>query len=190
MNVFSALALVSFVASISLGIFVLGIDPRSRRNQVFCLLTLSGAWWALGYVFMHSAPDEAFYRQWLNLDSFGWVLSPPLVLTFFALLTRSRALMLRRWLFWVIYLPVVPLLWRTLTASSILDATITGGPLGWIEIPAYGSPWFLSYTAYSVGCTLWALLLCWLWARRPSTSQRERRQAAIVVASGAVTLLA
>jgi PAS domain S-box-containing protein len=190
LNVFSALALVSFVAAISLGVFVLGIDPRSRRNQVFCLLTLSGAWLALGYVFMHSAPDEAFYRQWLKLDSFGWVLAPALVLHFFVLFTRPPELVRRRWFFWIIYLPVLPFLWRALTASSILDATVTSSPLGWIEIPAFGSPWSLSFMAYAVGYMLWALLLCWLWTKRPSTSQRERRQARIMVGSGLVTLIA
>jgi PAS domain S-box-containing protein len=190
LNVFSALSLVSFVASISLGIFVLGIDPRSRRNQVFCLLTLSGAWWSLGYVFMHSAPDEAFYRQWLNLDSFGWILAPVLVLHFFVLLSRPPEIMRRRWFFWAIYLPALPFLWRALTATSPLGTTVAGSPLGWIEVPAFGSPWLLSYTAYAIGYVLWALLLCRLWIERPSTGGRERRQAAIVLASGLTTLIA
>ncbi|MGA3030725.1 MAG: response regulator [Candidatus Limnocylindrales bacterium] len=190
MNVFSALALVSFIAYLGLGIFVLGIDPRSRRNQVFCLMALGGAWWALGYVFMHSAPDQAFYLQWLNLDAYGWIVSPALVLHFFVLFTRPPELVHRRWFFWVIYLPVLPFLFRALTTTSPLDATVASGPLGWVEIPAFGSPWLFSYTAYAVSYVLWALLLCWLWTKRPSTSQRERRQARIVVGSGLVTLIA
>ena len=189
MNIFSALELIAFVSYVGLGIFVLQIDIRSRRNQVFCLMTLSFACWALGYVFMHSAPDEAFYRQWLRLSSSGWVFTPPLVLHFFILFTRPLSLTGRRWLLGVIYLPAFAFLYRALTAT-VLAGTVSRGALGWIELPDYGSPWFFAFTAYYVACTLLAFALCWSWSRRPSTSRQEQRSASVVVLSGLLTLAA
>ena len=187
MNLFALLALAGFVAYAGLAIFVLLLAPRSRVHQMLSVFTVSLAWWALAYVFMHSAPDVVFYWRWLRVSAFGWVFAPVLLLHFCALLTHPPTIVRRRWLFWVIYLPVLPFLYRASTAN-ILTRVIEHGPFGWIEVPDYTSPWFLTFTAYYFAYLVSGLGMCYLWGRRASSPQ-ERRQASIVVVTGGASLL-
>lgn len=70
-NYFAVSALINFVTSISLGIYIFFKDPEKRLNQSFTLFALSLAAWSLGYFFWQIAHDPGTALFWSRGLMFG-----------------------------------------------------------------------------------------------------------------------
>ena len=185
MNAFSLLSFLSFVICVYLGVHVLRLDARSRTNRVFVGLCASLGVWAFSYTFVYPATDDATRWFWYRLSGIGWTTFAAFALHFFLTITNTERVLKRPWLMAAIYVPAAVFLVRVWTGTLLVEGFETG-PLGTVEDQAAGTVWYSTYSIYYLGYMVTGLVLVWLNGRR-STSEHVRKQARLIVYSGAAT---
>ena len=178
MNVFAVASLLSFVASLFLGVLVLSLDPWRRLNQVFFLLCCALAGGALvefGYRSSVTFNQAVF---WWHLD-FCWPLIPAFLLHFVLLFTRRER-------------PAPRLLLALVYGVSValLGLEVAGV---WITAPSEKTWWGWTYglppqRAWAWGVTLWGsgvgftgVVLCMRYFFRTQSRWRKRQAALITL---------
>lgn len=185
------LSLCSILASalyICLGAYILRSNPRARLNRVFFLACLSFLFWSFSYTFLPGAPDKEQAWFWFKMSAPGWTLSPALLLHFLILMSRNEAWLERRWVYPVIYLPGVYFLIQALFGRmGVSDFVWT--EFGWSDLYEPLTPSYAAYLLYFSTYILFGLWLVMQWGRS-SGLIAERRQAQLIVYTGAPVLLA
>lgn len=69
----SFLSIITFLSSITLGIWCIILDPKSKLNQAFLLISISAAIWSFGYIFVFKENDKETIWFWYRFASIGWL---------------------------------------------------------------------------------------------------------------------
>ena len=178
MNLLVHLSVLSFIVYVFLGLYAFLLEPKQKLNQLFLLLCLSFALWALSYSFVLCAWSTSVYLFWSKLSVLGWGAFSSIILHISLTLTNSRLLQKPGFLP-LIYLPGFAVIFYELflygsTASnwySVLDKL-----------------YFYFNALYYVSFCIISLYLIKRWGDNQN-SKRERLQAAWIVGSGTLTLL-
>jgi len=147
-----------------LGTYVLFLNSKATMNRIFFFICLSLTIWAITFSLGVAAPDFETSLFWRRVSSLGWGTIYAILFHFFLYLTKGKMLTRVKWVYALIYLPVLFNLFvygiYSPLAVQHYELVFTGG--GWINI-ATGSMWDwyfnLYYTLFSLG-VLW-LLLSW-----------------------------
>jgi PAS domain S-box-containing protein len=186
---FQLTSLVAGIGHLALGAWVLAEDRRARANRLFAFLSVCFFVWSVGWGMFVAAPDLETAKFWERLGLFGWLLPPALLLNLFLVITGDRREQLASWVLAAIYLPPLVLLAVNLRGPAMSDAFVRSS-LGWAERLQTDSFWYWFFVVYGVGFSGLALARLWRWGRT-RTLVRERRQARVMLLSGAsATLLA
>lgn len=188
MHLLSLLAFLVTGFHLALGIFLLRSNPRAALNRIFFLICVSLAFWSFGYSFLQGAPTQEEAWLWFKVSSPGWTLAPALLLHFLILLARQGKLLERRGAYLALYAPAVYFFGRALFGElGVVEFVDT--PFGWSEVYGPVSIGFMVYLVYFSGYILFGLWLVWQFGRKSEVTA-ERRQAAVLVYSGAPVLAA
>ncbi|MGE5415483.1 MAG: ATP-binding protein [Acidobacteriota bacterium] len=173
MNPFSILALLSVVADLYLGIYVLRLDVRARTNRVFFLMCLTLAIWSLGNGFIYSAHDKAEIWHWHRITAFGWALVGGIYLHFVISMVKPW-LLKQWWIYPVLYVPGILCVYKVYQDYfTVID--FARGPYGWYEIGAPLDIGFILFILYFSSYVLIGSYMIWQASQKAATN-RERLQ--------------
>ncbi len=187
MNVFSLLSFLSFAICAYLAVHVLRLDVRSRTNQTFVGLCASMGIWSFAYTFVYPEHNDEVRWFWYRMSGIGWTTFAAFALHFFLTITDTRSVTRRPWLVALLYAPAVAFLIRLWTGTLLVEGFVSG-PLGTLEVQVAGTPWHTAYSTFYLAYMVVGLGLVWLHGRR-SNSPQQRRQARVIVLSGAASTL-
>ncbi len=187
MNYLAFIYFIVFLVYLYFGIYVLLLDPKSRQNRLFFIVSISFQVWALGYTFMalSETKDDAFF--WYKVCSPGYAFLPVLNLHFFLETAGQR---IQKKLFWIlssIYGVALIFTIKSATGTLVLK-DLEKAPFGWYEIPAKGSSWLMAYIFYYTIIPFISFLVILKW-RKKTESFLEKKQAAIILISGITTMI-
>ena len=188
MHLLSLLAFLVTGFHLALGVYLLKSNPRAALNRIFFLICVSLAFWSFGFSFLQGAPTKEEAWFWFKVSSPGWTLTPSLLLHFLILLVRKEKLLDRRGAYVALYAPAFYFFGRALFGEmGVVDFVET--PFGWSDVYGPLSVGYAIYLVYFSSYILYGLWLVWQFGRQ-SEVIAERRQAAVLVYSGAPVLVA
>lgn len=185
-NVFASLSFLVFFVYIFLGGYVLSVEPRSNLNRVFFLLSAAFALWALTFTFFYIAPDKQSAWFWYNLSALGRIVYPAILLHLVLLFTKKDFITKNWYNSIFLYLPALLFVIASLRGPFITQDLVQINSL-WYESLITTGWWWISYNLYYLIYDAGALIIIALWGYN-SQILRERRQARIIVFTGALAL--
>ncbi len=185
MNVISLLANIALVVYLYLGIHVLILDRKSEANRVFFLVCLCMALWTLGAVFAFSSDTKDDFMFWFRLGSYPNIIFYPMTVHFCLALTKLVPL--RVPVYALIYLPALPVYYRSFTGNILFRDFMRVGDY-WVFLPDYSSPWLAYVAAYYFACMMTGAVCFIAWSMRAKTN-KERKQGRIIAAALLVSIV-
>ena len=120
MNYFALLPLIAFSANLTLGFYILYIDPKKNINRIFSFVTFALATWALGNFFTFISPDPEIALHWNKLAILGSSLYPVFLLHFFLIFTKRKYISKKIYLM-SLYLPSCFFIFINFTTNLIVE---------------------------------------------------------------------
>ncbi|MFH0956966.1 MAG: histidine kinase N-terminal 7TM domain-containing protein [Candidatus Aenigmatarchaeota archaeon] len=183
MNFYSLLPLSGFLISMSLGLFALRANSRSRLNQTFALFMFSTSLWSISSFLIYNSPSPETAFLWDKTETFGSFLSASFMLHFCLSFTKSR--FLKRKLFPVaMYMPVLFFTYVNVTTKMLTQSEI---PSYWGYSIIPGELYYL-FAAWITAYALASVFACSLFFLR-SKSHAERSQALLLTAGILVMII-
>lgn len=135
-NVISLLLYLMLYAYLYIGIYTLSLRRNDFVNRAFFGLCLSASTWVLTFSIANSAQNYESALFWRMLSVFGWGIFYSLMLDFTLLLTNKSLLLRKKWLYLVIYGPVlINILVFALISNIALDQyNLVRTEAGWIHV--------------------------------------------------------
>ena len=181
-NIIAILSILATGVFVYLVIYALILDWRSRPNQVFAALSLSFAVWNFGHSHLLLSATLTDVWTWYRVSSVGWALGPPLLVHFFALISRNRWFARSPLALAALYVAGFVFLIKQLTGKLLVkDFVMT--PLGWDEVFYFSHGWSLAYMTFYLVCSLLGLGMVWRWGVT-ATEPRHRKQARVILFTG------
>jgi len=188
MNVFSLILTILSVIYIVMGIKVFRLDQRSRLNKLFLVLNICLSIWSLASALYISAQNAAECAFWYKLSSVGFYLFIGSVLHFFLFFTKKEKFLSRWWMYALLYSPGIVFSFMEVTFDFYVKSYFHGLN-GWIITAQTDSIWFITSLVYIVAYTGACILLSSRFLKTVIT-QRERKQAKVLIFTSAISLLA
>ncbi|MBN1533737.1 MAG: PAS domain-containing protein [Spirochaetes bacterium] len=185
MNILSFLATISFVLYLYLGFHALKLDKGSPANRIFFLVCLCIALWTFCAIFAFSSDTKDEFLFWFALGAIPNIAFYPITLHFS--LTLTRLVSLRPLVYAAVYLPALPLYYRTFTGHILFRDFVKTGNY-WEFLPDYGSPWFTYVVAYYFICMAAGAVCLVVWSRRAKTN-KERSQGRIIFIAMLISIM-
>lgn len=184
MNIFALLSLAVLPFYIFLGWYVFVLKPKSRINRIFILLPACFAIWAFTFIFFYSAPDKQTAWFWYNLSSLGRFFYPAVLLSITLFFTKNRFIT-KKWYYSLpLYIPAFIFLYAIFTGPFITQDLLFINS-EWYESLITDNIWWYAYTSYYLAYFILAFLIIGRWGYK-STILRERKQALIILSTGAL----
>jgi len=162
--IYSFIYFAVFIIYPLLGVYVLSLNVKATMNRLFFLLCLSLAAWAITFALGIAAPDYETSLFWRRVSSLGWGSMYGILFHFFLYLTKKEQLSDKKWIYSLIYLPVLVNIFvyglYSPLANQQYELVFTS--LGWVNLsPGGGWDWFFNfyYGIFTLGA-LW-LLISW-----------------------------
>jgi len=187
MILFSHLLIFSCILYLSLGIYVLYLDRKAVLNAVFSLLNLSLALWAFTLVMLINSPDKQGCAIWSEIGSIGYCAFASLSVHFFLVFTKKEALLKKKWIYAVLYLPSAVFIYQAFKGNLYIG-DFNHGPFGWTVVARTGSAWFWIFIVFIMLSGMINISLCYLMLKK-STVARERNQSRIILISAIISFL-
>lgn len=187
MNIYSILSLIILPFYLFMGWYVYKLNPKSRLNRLFILLSFCFSIWTFTFAFFYSAPDKTTAWFWYNLSAIGRFLYPAVILDLTLIFTKNR-FNYEKW-YKSIPLYILPLifLYAIFTSSFVTqDLMLVNGQ--WYEILITNNVWWYAYTSYYLIYILLSFLIIGWWGYE-SRTLRERKQVMIVISTGLIAII-
>jgi PAS domain S-box-containing protein len=188
MTIYAIIPLASFFLCTLLGSLVSNRDAKSSINRLFGLMAFSFAaqsFIEFGYRQSNSL-DQAMF--WWRLDVF-WAISVAILLHFTLSFTEKTALLKRKWIYFLIYMPAIALLIYD-QSTHLITGPPKLHPWGWAySLPEEISVASLLLLIWNIGTFLVTISLC-LHHCVTAADPRKRSQARFVALGFFVGLLA
>ncbi len=174
---------------LSLGLYVLKLDSKSRSNRAFFGLTVSLSIWALAYTFVYPAPDKSTAFLWIYIASLGVYYMPGFLIQFILHLTTPFHKIHKWWIYVLTFLPGALVHFHSATVSHVTVSDIGLGKYGWFEVVDLHSPWFWILNLYFLLYLGIGAILMISWGRK-SMRMRQRKQSRLIANSLILTIVA
>jgi PAS domain S-box-containing protein len=177
MNIYAVLALLSIVASLSLGLYIFFSNPREKQNRLYTLVSLSLAFWSYTYFLLFTAQSLQTYLIADKLSTAGTSLVAIFLLHFYLRFTKRMPGMLA-----LISLYLVQIIFVILdytTQLIVVSATVVPGGYEMIRGPLY-----LPYTGIVAIYVLIGLFLLFRFHREVKSPREKNQVKLVMVASG------
>ncbi|MCL5982310.1 MAG: EAL domain-containing protein [Firmicutes bacterium] len=167
---------------------VLSYNSRSTQHRVLFCSFLCLSWWAFAFTVANNAPDIETALLWRRLASAGWGIYYSLLLHYILILTERNALLRKRWLYLLLYLPAVlnVFLYGIYNETALASYNLLKTPLGWVNIAgltALDLSHFASYIVFTLASIIY--LLHW----GVTAQDRIKRIIALLIACSAFLAL-
>jgi len=186
MNIFSLILTILSAIYVFLGFNVIRLDNRSLLNRLFFALNLSLIIWTFASALYISANDEAACIFWYKLSSVGCYLFISIALHFFFVFAKKENLLKQWWIYIIIYLPSIVFSYKEITSGFYAKA-YSRGSNGWIISAQTDSMWFWSSIIFIIVYISSSIIISYRMQKR-ATSQRERKQARILIITSVLSL--
>lgn len=187
--VFSLLFYTAFCGYLLLGIYILWLNPRNMLNRVFFAATLSLSAWAFCFAMANSAPDYETSLLWRRAASIGWGTAYSVLLHFILILTERTKLLQQRWLYIILYVPVLVNIYAfgiSPAAAERYDLVFRAG--GWINVPLH-TPWDQYFNIYYISFSLVGLFLIGQWGMTTREADKKRQSLLLILAFAVAVVL-
>lgn len=175
MNLLSLVSSWAVIIYLSLGFFIIKIDPKAKLNRLFLLWTVSLAEYSLCYSFLYGTPAAGSYQFWDKLSSLGWGLHISILFHVILLFIKGNHPIKKGW-FLVLYGPGI---WVILFETFLAAAARKGAP------QFYHANWIFEGVYIYVYASV-IIFRVWNWGRH-SPLAREQKQARIFSIAGMIT---
>ncbi len=188
-NVFSVVFSVACAISLFLGIYIICLNPSSRTNRLFFVLSVALDFWAFGFSMAITADNLAIVLFWRRFSALGWGSFFSLLLHFLLVYTENDRFFSKWWKTLLLYIPAgITLLGFTwFPGINPGQYHMVSTSLGWVNV-AVNNGWDLFYTVYFVIFSIAGFYLMWRWAQK-SKNPRFKKQFYILLFSFALTMI-
>lgn len=175
--------------SLFIGIYTLYLNPHSRTNVLFFVLTVALGIWAFGFSMAVSADSLAMALFWRRFSALGWGAFFSTMLHFFLVFTDGSEKGRNKWRYILLYIPafITYLGFTYFPRLNPEQYNLVSTPLGWANI-AVNNAWDWFYAAYYICYSAAGLIKLWLWGKKDD-NPRRKKQAFLILCSFAVTLI-
>ncbi len=188
MHMFSYILTVLSVVYVFQGFQVIRLDRRSALHKLFFALNGSLVVWSLSTAFYISAHEMAACVFWYKLSCVGFNAFIGIVLHFFLVYVKRESFLKRWWAYGVLYFPGLVLSYMEVVLDTYVESYSLGS-MGWIINARTESVWFWAAIAYSIVYILAVIVMLYRY-RKTTDSQRERKQAGVMIVTAVISLLA
>ena len=186
--IFSFIFYIAFAIYILLGLYILWRNTKNALNRIFFVACLSLSTWAFCFSIANSAPDYETSLFWRRLASVGWGSAYSVLLHFFMILTERKRVLKSRWLYVILYLPVLLNIYVFGLSNIARDQfNLVNTTGGWINIPV-NSPWDYFFNIYYVSFSIVGLFLLGQWGIG-SKENKKKRQSHLLIITFAIGIL-
>jgi len=188
MNYYSLLPLIGFVASLSLGFYILNIDPKRPENRLFFMIAASLAFWSFINFLMFSAPSVKSALFWAHFGIWGPAFTAVFVLHFFISFTQMVfQASVQRLVMGILYGGAF-----VFSVFNQLTNKVNGDPqLFYWGYYTKGAGTGFSYTFFQIcntGCVVIALILAIVFYFR-TNKEKAKKQSLLLITAVAIPLL-
>lgn len=184
---FSSLAGLALVIYLTMGIHTLRQAPGSSLNRIFSLLCLTAGLWNLPALFLYSAGSLEDVQFWMKLVLPFWLLSLPLLIHFFLILTERQALLNRLPLILLLYAPPLLFITKGLHSGFYIE-TFQPDNGTWYPIFNTTEVWTFAYLTYLMVILILPPLLL-LDYKKKALSLQKQKQATLMLKTYMVGLI-
>jgi DNA-binding CsgD family transcriptional regulator len=173
---FLVISSIAFITYIYFGIFIILLDPESKKHRAFLLSCLTFAWWSFCTVMLHLQQEIAGQVLWFRLGFLGEVINGPITFRFVLLLTGfDRKLKYRHLLYLCTWIAPLFLVYLNLVHNLI-----------YLDYP-FGC-WYLFASCCMFTLNFISVSLIYVWGKR-SPYNREKKQSRILIAGGLAVMI-
>ncbi|MGE4282966.1 MAG: diguanylate cyclase [Clostridia bacterium] len=178
MNNYSLLSFFAFIVYVYLGFYTYNRAPKAKANKIFLALCSGLAVWAFSYTFIYDAPNNNMILLLRSCAAIGWGTYISIILHLALVLTYEENILHKKWIYTVLYLPSLVFL------SAFYIYILPQGDVISREKISY----YAFFNIYVVIYAIFSLLIIWRWGKS-SQSNREKKQARIIVYTGMISIL-
>lgn len=181
--ILSILYFISFSTYIIWGGYILFLNTKSKLNKLFFAICLMLSVWALSFSMCNSTTDYEVALIWRRIASFGWVTLFGLLIHFFIILTEKEIILKKsRWLYLIIYLPVIVFNFIfSLSEYAKQEYSFEYTELGWINI-ADNTIWDHLFECYFITISIIGIRYLLQWGKN-TKDYKKKKQAYVIIAS-------
>ncbi len=184
---------VGIIALVS-GIFVLQNSPKARVNRCFFVLNLSIHFWSFGLGMANIAPDQAVCEIWRLYSAIGWGTAYAILLHFILLLTGKTALLKKKLVLMLLYLPALlsVLAFAIPSPMNPEPYQLLRTEFGWVNVSIISEQtiWDWLFNIYYIVYSVTGLILVLLWGRNAAERSIKMQARAIFISFSAALILA
>lgn len=177
MNIFSYLAFLAVVMCLTMNIYVIKLNNKSRLNWAFVFICLSEALWAFGYIFIYGMETTENLWVYYRIATIGYSILPSLW-AYFALVYLKQDYRLKPAMAVFLFLPSLILITRSWTGTMYAEDFIKT-PYGYSLVLNTDSIWSYLYLAYNLYFAIPIILL--IKKIRKAKTLRVKKQAQIIL---------
>lgn len=186
--IFSLIFYISFVSYVLLGVYALWLNPKSMLNRVFFLGTISLGVWAFCFSIANSAPNHEVSLLWRRMATIGWGSAYSILLHFFLILTERKRLLQSKWLYPILYIPVLVNIYIFgLSPKAMEQYELVSTAFGWVSIPLY-TTWDIFFNVYFFTCSSIGFLLLAQWGIT-AKDRKKKKQSLLLFLAFALALI-
>lgn len=165
-----------FTLSLFFGSYSIYINPRSKTNRMFFILSLSLCAWALGFSLSNMSPQVEEALLWRKISGLGRVTIHVVLLHMILCLSNKRD-KIKSWQLMLLYLPAIILLYTLVFSNTISPGQykLVLTYYGWVNT-ASGTIWNLVYTFYNILYMIFNYIILNEW-EKITVRESEREQA-------------
>lgn len=185
---FSMIFYISFVCYVLLGVYALWLNPKSMLNRVFFVATISLGVWAFCFSIANSTPTHGVSLLWRRMAVLGWGSAYSVLLHFFLILTERKRLLQSKWLYFILYMPVLVNIYiYGLSPKAFQQHELVSTEFGWVNISIY-TTWDILFNIYFFTCSLIGFLLLAQWGITEK-DRKKKRQSLLLFLAFALALI-
>ncbi len=187
--VFSLMFLVSTAIILLYGLVVMSLNTKSILHIIFFIICLSLALWSFTMAISNTAQDYETCLLWRRIGAFGWGTFFSFFLHFCLILTKKDELLKKKWVYLLLYFPVVinVSVFGLYSKQGEETYNLVKTQTGWVNV-SYNTLWDWLYTIYYISFCLAGIKLLLSWAKQIKEKDRKKK-VYIICASALLTFL-
>ncbi len=182
MEILSLSASIVFTIYLALGVHVLILEPKSKLNRIYAVLSLSIAIWAFSYFFMYSEQDVQMYHMWHKIASLGYCTFAGMFLHFVLVFTKKDNAINRFLMSFLLYFPALIFVIESFRSDFSVKGIIVN-KFATFEVRNIDSLFFWSYVTYISACIIIGLILIWIFYTTTDKNIQKKQAKLVLVTS-------
>ncbi|WP_422485371.1 putative bifunctional diguanylate cyclase/phosphodiesterase [Gudongella sp. DL1XJH-153] len=157
------------------GTYTLSLNPSSKMNRMFFLISIFLCVWAFAIAMGNVAPNYETAILWRRAGSLGWGVLYSLLLHYLLMLTGRANLLKSKMTYIFLYLPVLVniLFFGLYSPVAITQYNLIQIKTGWVNVPT-GSIGDIFFNSYYLLFSLLSLITIWTWENVANDKRRKR----------------